>query len=206
MTWTTCCRWLGLAAARLGGGAANGPARPSSRERRPRSHRSDERLEAALQRVELEAIGGGLDVAAVPLLDQRAATRLRVSHGGRGRRPAKNMLYSASSCFSPAASSCRSFWMSVSSGIDGSPNQKPDQRQPQLARVRHGLVVDQDVGRVEAADELEQVAQRDRVLRIETGAVAQPIAAADARGTRRTRAPSPRPARSRRRRTPGTRA
>src|SRR5438477_4998516 len=37
-----------------------------------------------------------------------AVTRPRVSHGGRGRRPAKNMLYSASSRFSSPSSTASS--------------------------------------------------------------------------------------------------
>ena len=37
-----------------------------------------------------------------------ASTRLRVSQGGLGSRPAKNMLYSASSCLRSASSRCSS--------------------------------------------------------------------------------------------------
>ena len=46
-----------------------------------------------------------------------ASTRLRVSQGGRGARPEKNMLYSASSLLSSASSVCRSRWISDCSGI-----------------------------------------------------------------------------------------
>ena len=45
-----------------------------------------------------------------------ASTRARVSHGGRGSRPAKNMLYSASSRFSSASS----VWISRSISEGGS--------------------------------------------------------------------------------------
>src|SRR5688572_24816908 len=42
-----------------------------------------------------------------------ASTRPRVSQGGLGSRPAKNMLYSASSRFSSASSTCSSRSISV---------------------------------------------------------------------------------------------
>src|SRR6185503_14147227 len=49
-------------------------------------------------------------------------------------------------------------------------DQEPDERQPQLARVRHRPIVDEHVGGVGAADNLEQIAQLDRVARPEAGA------------------------------------
>src|SRR5258705_3751743 len=123
-----------------------------------------------------------------------AATRFRVSHGGRGSRPEKNMLYSASSCLSPAARVNRSFCTSVSSGMTNvyssqfavcslrsavrSTSQEPNERQPEFPCIRNGSIVDQHVGCVEPADEAEEVAQVDGVLRVEPGAVAQPIAGA----------------------------
>ena len=54
----------------FGGGCANGPARPSSRARSPRSQRST-RLESRLQHHEAEAIAGAHDVPAVPALHDR---------------------------------------------------------------------------------------------------------------------------------------
>src|SRR3954462_13556486 len=89
------------------------------------------------------------------------------------------MLYSASSCLSPAARACRSFWTSVSSAMARLPDQEPDQRQPQLARVRLGTIVDQHLGRIEAADDGEQIAERLRIFGTEAGAVAQPRAFAE---------------------------
>ena len=62
-----------------------------------------------------------------------ASTRLRVSQGGFGSRPEKNMLYSASSRLSSASSRVRS--RSISLGATGFPlplNEKPDERQPEL--------------------------------------------------------------------------
>src|SRR5947207_5733352 len=120
-----------------------------------------------------------------------AATRLRVSHGGRGSRSEKNWLYSASSCLRPAESVCKSFWTSVSSataitrsarcrvlGVPSS-DQKPEERQPEFASVRHRLVVNQHVRRVEAPDEVEEITKRDDILRKEPRAVTATIAGAD---------------------------
>src|SRR5215208_3817556 len=50
-----------------------------------------------------------------------ACTRERVSHGGRGSRPAKNILYSASRRFSSASSSERSCETPLSTSV------RPDQ-------------------------------------------------------------------------------
>src|SRR5262245_57820840 len=104
-----------------------------------------------------------------------ASTRARVSHGGFGSRPAKNMLYSASSCFSSASRRVSS--LSILGGGTTSPgNQEPDERQPQLARVRDRPIVDEHFGRVRAADDLEDVAQPRRFLRPEPRAVSMRLA------------------------------
>src|SRR5687768_15482358 len=99
-----------------------------------------------------------------------ASTRLRVSHGGRGSRPAKNMLYSASSCLRSEASWFRSFWMS-GSDTWWSPDQHPQQREPQFPGVRHRFVVDEHVGRIEVPDDFEEIFQRVHLLGIEPCAI-----------------------------------
>src|SRR3954471_17650847 len=102
-----------------------------------------------------------------------AATRLRVPHGGLGSRPAKYMLYSASSLFSSDSSRFRSRSVSEAGGTgDSPPQQEPDQRQPQLAGVGHRPVVDQHLGRIRGADDLKQLAQADRLARPEAPAIA----------------------------------
>jgi hypothetical protein len=50
-----------------------------------------------------------------------------------------------------------------------SPDQKPDERQPELPRVRDGTIVDEHFAGVEPADEIEEVAQLDGILRKEPG-------------------------------------
>jgi len=62
--------------------------------------------------------------------------------------------------------------------------------------VRHGLVVDQHLGRIVAADDLKEIAQRDGVLGIKAGPMAQPIAGAKLAVLPPKRAPSPRPSRN----------
>src|SRR5215203_3729610 len=54
-----------------------------------------------------------------------------------------------------------------------SSDQEPHQRQPELARVWNRLVIDQHVGRVEAADDVEEIAERGGGWRKKTDAVAQ---------------------------------
>src|SRR6188508_1852423 len=107
-----------------------------------------------------------------------AATRALVSHGGRGRRPAKNMLNSASRrriSFSrmtiSRSKSDFGFWKSAK-------QVEPEQRQPQLFGIRHGPIVDQHLGAGHGADDLEQVAQLERVARKEPRAIAAVVALA----------------------------
>src|SRR3954449_9705918 len=88
-----------------------------------------------------------------------ASTRLRVSHGGFGSRPAKNMLYSASSRLISLASRCRSRSMVVGSATCLLVNEEVEQRQPELPRVGHRAIVDQDFRIVRRPDNFEQVAQ-----------------------------------------------
>src|SRR3989442_15167834 len=83
------------------------------------------------------------------------------------------MLYSASRRFSSTSRRCRSRSMSVGSGTALPADQEPDQREPQLARVRHGAIVDEDLGVVQRPDDLEQVAQPRGVARPEARAIAR---------------------------------
>src|SRR5712664_2600377 len=101
-----------------------------------------------------------------------ASTRLRVSHGGFGSRPAKNMLYSASSCFSSTSRRFRSFSILGGGTIHSPRNEEPDERQPQLARIGHGTIVDENFGRGRSADDLEEIAEARRVARPEARAIA----------------------------------
>src|SRR6186997_2113627 len=107
-----------------------------------------------------------------------ASTRFRVSQGGLGSRPAKNMLYSASSCFIWASRCCRSRSTALGSGTALSVDEEVQQRQPQFARVRHRPIVDQHFGVVRRTDDFEQVAELRGVSRPEPGAVAERGAAA----------------------------
>src|SRR5438876_4534964 len=90
-----------------------------------------------------------------------ASTRLRVSQGGFGSRPEKNMLYSASSRFNSASSRVKS--RSISLGGTSLPgyarDEEPDERQPQLPRVRHRPIVNQHLRRLVAPDDFEHLAQ-----------------------------------------------
>src|SRR5581483_5557566 len=95
-----------------------------------------------------------------------ASTRARVSHGGFAARPEKNMLYSASRRFSSDSSRCRSRSVSVGGGTPLPRNQEPDEREPQLARMGDGPIVDEDLGAVVAADQLKQIAELRRVPRV----------------------------------------
>jgi len=56
--------------------------------------------------------------------------------------------------------------------------QTPEQRQPQLARVRHRPVVDEDVRARPIPDDLIEVTQRQRVIGLEARADAEVVAAA----------------------------
>src|SRR5688572_23703498 len=101
-----------------------------------------------------------------------AATLALVSHGGRGRRPAKNMLNSASSrriSFSRTtisrSKSDFGFWKSAK-------QVEPEKRQPQLLGIGHRAIVDQHLGAGHGSDDLEQVAQLERVTREKPRAVA----------------------------------
>src|SRR5436309_16047290 len=107
------------------------------------------------------------------------STRLLVSHGGFARLPAKYMLYSASSRFSSVSRRCRPLSILVGSATLFLPgNEEPHQRQPQLARVRHGTIVDQHVGRIRGSHDFEQIAQPGGVPGPEAGTVAERGAAA----------------------------
>ena len=107
----------------------------------------DERRVARLQRGEAEAIAGVRDVAAVELLDERFDAGRASPTAVSGSRPAKNMLCSASSCLRSASSRVRSRSM-VAKGHRRLPrDEEPDERQPELARVRHRPIVDEDLGR-----------------------------------------------------------
>src|SRR5580765_7177068 len=83
------------------------------------------------------------------------------------------MLYSASSCLSPAASRCRSCSISeVGTSVRGLPgDQEPDERQPELAGKGNGTIVNQHFGLVGTAENLEQFPQPDRIARPETRAI-----------------------------------
>ena len=150
----------------------------------------DERRVARLQRVEAEAIAGVRDVAAVELLDQRfdAGARLPRRLGQpAGEEHVVLGLELLELGFEP-----RELAFDGSEGRHGAlpRNQEPDQRQPQLARVRHRPIVDQHFGGVGAADDLKQIAQRRGVARPEARAVAQARRPRRSRGTRPTRARS----------------
>src|SRR5438309_1405398 len=96
-----------------------------------------------------------------------ASTCARVSQGGVGSRPAKNMLYSASSFFSPDSSNWSSRSVLVGAATMLPHDQQPHERQPQLTRVRHRPVVDEDFRRMGRTDDREQVAQAASVGRPE---------------------------------------
>ena len=173
----------------LGGGCANGPARPSSRERRPRSHRSTKVWKRRCSVSNWKRSTGGLDVAAVPLLDQRCDAVARLPRRPRQAAGEEHVVLGLE-LLEPGGERLRSFWTRLVSvhaqlAVD-QPDQKPDERQPQLPRVGNRPVVDQHVGRVEAADDGEEVAQRDGVLRIEARAMAQRGAGAERRDSRRS--------------------
>src|SRR6188508_1228148 len=107
-----------------------------------------------------------------------AATRARVSHGGRGSRPAKNMLNSASSRRISASRMIISrsksdfgFWKSAK-------QMEPEQRQPQLFRIGHGPIVDQHFTVRHRPDQLEEIAERVRVAREKPRPIAAMVALA----------------------------
>ena len=199
------------ASGRAGGGACGRRLRERARppllaRAQPAIPDFDHLLEARLQHLEPEAIGGAGDVAAVVPLDQRLDPAARLPR--RPRQPAgeEHVVFR----LEPLDVRGERQQVLLEVGQFGhvarrqtSPDQEPDQRQPQLARVRHRPIVDEHVGRVEAPDDLEQVAQLDGVLRIEPRAVPQRRARRAPRGTRPRRAPAPARARSRPRRTSG---
>ena len=86
------------------------------------------------------------------------STRLRVSQGGLGSGPEKNMLYSASSRLS-SDSSRMQIAFDLARRHSYRVNEKPDERQPELPRVRHGPIVNQHLGGVGAPHDLEHLAQ-----------------------------------------------
>jgi hypothetical protein len=62
---------------------------------------------------------------------------------------------------------------SLSGSVWSTKQEEPDQRQPELSRVRHGSIVDQHLGFGLTAGELEQIPKSNRVVRKETRAVAK---------------------------------
>jgi cold shock protein len=131
------------------------------------------------QAVEFEIVDGPKGPQAGNVTKDTDSTRARVSQGGRGSRPAKNIVYSPSSRRSSAASVCRSRSMSNGSVTIHLPGQEePRQGQPQLARKRQGTIVDQDLAAGLAAHEREEVAHPHRVGRVEprTDAKRRPLA------------------------------
>ena len=102
-----------------------------------------------------------------------ASTRLRVSHGGFGSRPAKNMLYSASSCFISALEPLQIAFDCGGSGTCLPLDEEVQQRQPELPRIGHRADRRSAPRCRERTDDFEQVAQPRRIARPETGAVAE---------------------------------
>ena len=94
-----------------------------------------------------------------------ASTRLRVSHGGLGSRPAKNMLYSASSWLDRRLEALHVAFDFADGrhGVISAWKQEPHEREPQLARVGHGPIVNQHFGLIRRPDDFEQFAQAGRI-------------------------------------------
>src|SRR6185437_3566273 len=110
----------------------------------------DERLKAPLQRVELEPLGGPLDVAAVPLLDERLDALARLP--GRTRQAAgKELVVLDLELLQPRRQHLEIFLDFSLVRHGASPNEKPDEREPELTRVRDGFVVDEHLGALVAA-------------------------------------------------------
>ena len=145
--------------------------------------------EPRLQRREAEAVAGVLDVRAIVMLDA-APRRGRASPTAASRRrPAKNMLYSASSRFSSASSRLQVLLHAGRACRRLPRDEEPDERQPQVARVRHRPIVDEHLGVVRRR---RRSGNRSRSLaaslRPEPRAVAAVSAGARSRGTQPTRA------------------
>src|SRR5688572_6139740 len=103
-----------------------------------------------------------------------ASTRVRVSQGGRGSLPEKYMLYSPSSFRRSLSRTCNSRSSALASATLKLPrNQEPHERQPQLARVRNGTIINQHFARIERAHQLEEVAQLRRIGRPEARTVTE---------------------------------
>src|ERR1043166_1971012 len=109
-----------------------------------------------------------------------ASTALRVSHGGFGRRPAKNMLYCASRFFRFVSSFCKSrstsqtcCWRGwgVLAPAAGRVEEQVHERNPQRAAVRHVLAVHDDLRLVRSADDGKHVAQTVRIADAEVRAL-----------------------------------
>src|SRR2546427_6881776 len=92
-----------------------------------------------------------------------ASTRLRVSHGGLGRRPEKYMLYSASRRLRSTSSCWRPRSISVGSVTRLPERQEPDERQPQLSREWQRPIVDEHLGVVGRFHDREELAELHRV-------------------------------------------
>src|SRR3954465_15668387 len=107
-----------------------------------------------------------------------ASTRLRVSHGGFGSRRAKNLFYWASTRLISLSSRCRSRSTVVGWATCLLVNEEVEQRQPELPRIGHRAIVDEDLRVVRRPDDFEQAAQPRRAARPETGAVPVRSAAA----------------------------
>src|SRR5262249_25473966 len=88
-------------------GVGGGPRRPFSRRRRARGPRTPHPPEGGRRVGDRERAPGVWGWGGSDCLTS-ASTRARVSHGGFGSRPEKNMLYSASSCLRSASSRVRS--------------------------------------------------------------------------------------------------
>ena len=132
----------------------------------------DERREARLQRREAEAIAGVLDVGAIVLLDERLDAGARLPR--RLRQPAGEehvvfgfeLLQLGLEPLQIAFDGRRGH-----TALPG--NEEPDERQPQLARVRHRPIVDRALrSRPSAPTISKQIAQPRRVARPESRAVA----------------------------------
>ena len=128
---------------------ANGPGRPSSRARKPRSQRSMNvaKRDWSVRKRKRSPV---FTMWARSNCLTSASTRPRVSHGGFGSRPRRTCCIrprAASDRLRGAAGRVRSLMI----GHDTLPgDEEPDERQPQLAGVRHRPVVDQHLGRVRA--------------------------------------------------------
>ena len=173
--------------------AANGPGAALFTRAQGAIPEIDERRKPVLQRGESEPIRVILQ-ALDPTVASRPSTRLRVSQGGRGRRPAKNMLYSTSSrrrsVLELPRDPARSRNRSLEHARGARPDQEPNQRKPQLARVGHRTIVDEHFAGIEAADDLEQLAQLERVARTETRAMPERVALPGLTVLGRPRAPA----------------